>query len=434
MDNKHKHLTLDERFTIKHGLDNGEPFKTIAKKIGKDCTTISKEVRARKTFVRKGAFGLKFNDCARRFDCGENNICAGKPCRGRLCRNCRDVPFCGKLCSLYERELCKKVKKPPYVCGKCGQRHKCTLEKHVYDPKHAQNEYEALRHAARAGFDLDGGEVERLDAIVSPLLRQGQSLHHIRTANAARIMLSERTLYNYVGAGLFAARNIDMPRKVRFKRRKSRPAPKADPGFAVGRAYSDYLAFMGENPDTAVVEADTVHGRQGGKALLTLHFVRCSFMLAFLIDGLAAADVNGAVARLRRSLGSDLFSKLIPILLTDRGPEFTDPKSIEFDEEGEGLTRVFYCEPNMAQQKGALENNHTFLRRVVPKGHSFDGFCQADITLMMNHINSYARKALNDVPPMVLFQCIYGDDVLKKLGAALIPPDKITLHPNLLKK
>jgi len=434
MEAKYKHLTLEDRVAIMQGLENGDSFKAIAIKIGKDCTTISKEVRGRKVFVRKGAYGQKFNDCAHRFGCSENSLCAGKQCRGKKCCSCRDMPFCGKLCSLYERELCAKTSKPPYVCNKCGQRSKCTLEKHLYNARSAQSEYEAVRHDARAGFDLDGTEVERLDGIVSPLLKQGQSLHHIRATNAARIMLSERSLYNYVEAGLFTARNIDMPRKVRFKRRKSRPAPKADPNFATGRAYSDYLTYMEANPDTAVVEADTVHGIQGGKALLTIHFVRCSFMLAYLIDGLAAADVNDAVARLRSSLGSDLFSKLLPVLLTDRGQEFSDPRSIEFDEEGEGLTRVFYCEPYMSQQKGSLENNHVFLRRVVPKGTSFDGLNQADIMLMMNHINSYARKALNDVPPMVVFKCIYGDGVLEKLGAELIPPDKVTLHPSLLKK
>jgi len=303
----------------------------------------------------------------------------------------------------------------------------------MYDAKHAQAEYEMLRHDARAGFDLDECDVERLDAIVSPLLMRGQSLHHIRSTNAAKIMLSERSLYNYVDAGLFTARNIDMPRKVRFKKRKSRPAPKADPHFAVGRIYSNYLEFRVENPDVAIVELDTVHGRPGGKALMTLHFVSCSFMQAILIDGLMADDVNGAFAGLRRSLGCELFSKLFPVLLTDRGSEFSDPKSIEFDEEGEGLSHIFYCDPNMAQQKGSLENNHIFIRRIIPKGTSLDRFTQADISLMMNHVNSYARKALNDMPPMTLFKYLYGDDVLKKLGAELIPPDKITLHPDLLK-
>ena len=433
METKHKHLTQDERYVIKEGLDDGMSFKEIARRIGKDCTTVSKEVKGRKVFVRKGAHGQKFNDCAHRFGCRENGLCPGKACRNKVCRNCREEPFCGKLCQLYERVRCAKLEKPPYVCNKCDQRHKCTLEKALYDPRSAQAEYEALRHDARAGFDLDEGEVERLDAIVSPLLKQGQSLHHIRTTNGGKIMLSERSLYNYVDAGLFTARNIDMPRKVRYKRRKSRLAPKADPKCAVGRTYADYLAFRAATTDIHVVEMDTVHGVHGGKALLTLHFVSCSFMIAVLIDGLKADDVNTGIAGLRRDLGCELFAKLFPLILTDRGSEFSDPKSIEFDEEGEGLTRVFYCDPQQSQQKGAAENNHMFIRRVIPKGTSLDGYSQDDITLMMNNINSYLRKALNDKPPMVVFELIYKEEeALKKLGAVLIPPDKINLHPSLL--
>jgi len=432
METKHKHMTQDERYAIKEGLDNGMSFKEIARRIGKDCTTVSKEVKGRKVFVRKGAHGQKFNDCAHRFGCHENSLCPGKVCRNRVCRNCREAPFCGKLCQRYERVRCTKIEKPPYCCNNCDQRHKCTLEKALYDPRSAQAEYEALRHDARAGFDLDEGEAERLDAIVSPLLRQGQSLHHIRATNSGNIMLSERSLYNYVDAGLFTARNLDMPRKVRFKRRKSRIAQKADPKCAVGRTYEDYQAFRAANSDVSVVEMDTVHGEHGGKALLTLHFVPCSFMLAILIDGLKADDVKKGIAGLRRDLGCELFTKLFPIILTDRGSEFSDPKSIEFDEDGEGLTRVFYCDPQQSQQKGSAENNHTFIRRVIPKSTSLDGLCQGDITLMMNHINSYVRKALNDVAPMTVFECIYKGETLKKLGAVLIPHDKIILRPSLI--
>jgi IS30 family transposase len=390
-------------------------------------------VRARRTFKRTGSIGQKFNDCVNRKGCLENSLCGGAPCRSKLCRNCRDRE-CGKLCASYERELCQTRETPPYVCNNCAKRNRCTLEKAFYDARGAQSEYEGLRHDARAGFDLSESEASRLDSIVSPLIKQGQSLHHICANNAGKLMLSERTLYNYIDAGIFTARNIDLRRKVRFKRRKSRPAPKADPRCAVGRTYADYLAFMEANPDIPVVEMDTVHGsNKEGKALLTLHFVSSNFMLAILIDSLRACDVNAAIARLRSDLGCDLFAKLFPVLLTDRGSEFSDPKPIEFDEEGEGRTRVFYCEPQQSQQKGAAEKNHTLIRYVIPKGTPLDGYTKDDIGLMMNHINSYGRGILNNRAPMEIFSFIHGDDALKKLGAALILPDKIILRPELLK-
>lgn len=73
-------------------------------------------------------------------------------------------------------------------------------------------------------------------------------------------------------------------------------------------------------------------------------------------------------------------------------------------------------------------------QRIVPKGSSLDDFTQEDITLMMNHINSYARPNLGDKTPYEVFAMLYGEDILKEMGVELIPPDKITLHPSLLKK
>jgi len=42
---KHKHLTLDEREEIQGCLDHGMTFKAIGQRIGKDQTTVSKEVK-----------------------------------------------------------------------------------------------------------------------------------------------------------------------------------------------------------------------------------------------------------------------------------------------------------------------------------------------------------------------------------------------------
>jgi len=47
------------------------------------------------------------------------------------------------------------------------------------------------------------------------------------------------------------------------------------------------------------------------------------------------------------------------------------------------------------QQKGGCEVTHEMIRRVLPKGVSFDHLMQIDISIMMNHINSYTRKKLN---------------------------------------
>ncbi|WP_363319123.1 hypothetical protein [Desulfosporosinus sp.] len=53
---------------------------------------------------------------------------------------------------------------------------------------------------------------------------------------------------------------------------------------------------------------------------------------------------------------------------------------------------------------------------------------------MMNHINSYGRKKLNDRSPHAVFSFLHDTDTLQKLDAECIPNNAIILHPKLLKK
>ena len=433
MNRKYKHLTLDDRYAIKNGLENGESFKAIARTIGRDCTTVSKEVKGRRVFEQKGSYAGKFNDCAHRIGCTENTLCSGKACRTKRCIDCKTVR-CVSLCSSYTKEVCKKRDTPPYVCNHCDQRTRCTLEKTIYSPIRANNEYKEVLSESRSGFDLDSTEISRLDDIISPLLRKGHSIHNICVNNSDKLMVGERTVYNYVDASLFSARNIDMPRKVRYCKRKVARSFKVDTNCRRGRTYADYLDYIAVHGDVSVVEMDTVHGVMGGKVLLTLHFVNAHFMLAYLMEDCTANSVSEVFVHLRKILGTDLFSSIFQVLLTDNGSEFSNPKSIEFDEEGEGVTRIFYCDPGQSQQKGAAENNHEMIRRIVPKGEPFDLYHQQDITLMMNHINSYGRLSLHDHSPHSVFEFLFGSETLKKLGAELVQPDNVTLRPSLLKK
>ncbi len=61
-------------------------------------------------------------------------------------------------------------------------------------------------------------------------------------------MCSEKTLYNYVDAQLFDIRNIDLPRKVKYRPRYKQPEFKVDRGCRIGRNYSDFQKFLESNP------------------------------------------------------------------------------------------------------------------------------------------------------------------------------------------
>ena len=431
--NKNKHLDLDKRYEIQHGLDDSLSFKAIGAAIGKDCTTISKEVRAHIIYEKKGAPYRPFNDCANRTHCTHYGDACDE-CTRKNKKNCRSCGSCIPACPDYEKELCPLHTKPPYVCNGCSVRNTCTLEKHLYNARYAQKEYEDLRSESRSGFNLTEKELKQLNSVVSPLLMNGQSIHHILTNNPDKILRCEKTIYTYVDNGLFDGRNVDMPRKVRFRVRKNKSVPlKVDKACRKGRTYDDYLKYREEHPELPVVELDSVEGIKGGAVLLTIHFVLQKFQLAFLRPANDSQSVIDIFNDIYDLLGKKLFMKLFPILLCDNGTEFSNPEALEYSSDGELRSRVFYCNPSAPNEKGACENNHEFIRRVIPKGKDIGKYTQEQIDLMMNHINSYSRPELGNKPPYAMLSFIYGKRVLKLFRFEIIKPNDIILKPSLLK-
>ena len=158
-------------------------------------------------------------------------------------------------------------------------------------------------------------------------------------------------------------------------------------------------------------------------------------MLAFIREHNDAQSVIDIFNNLQQILGIDKFKELFVLILTDNGSEFSNPTEIEFDlTTGEKRTQIFYCHPSSPFEKGSCEVNHELLRRILPKGTSFDDLKQDDVNLIMSHINSYKRKKLNNVSPYTLFSTIYGKDTIDKLGIQEIEPNKVSLSKNILKK
>ena len=428
---KSKHLTEEDRYEIQHGLKNGLSFKQISAAICKDPSTISKEVRAHIVFEKRTVYGRCFNDCLHRRGCDATQVCAQCTSSGKKCSACG---ACTRICELYEQEHCSKLEKPPYVCNGCPNDRRCTLERRYYKALYAQKEYRETLSEARSGFCLTEEELAALNRILSPLIKNGQSIHHISLNHPDEIHFSEKTLYNFMDAGLIDAKNLDLPRKVRFRvKRKKSVEFKVDKKCRIGRTYEDFLTFCRENPDLPVVEMDSVEGVKGSAVLLTIFFRQQKLQLAFLREANTSKSVTDIFRNLYAALGPEMYKRLFPIILTDNGSEFSDPKSIEFDSDGNRLSHVFYCNPNSSFQKGGCENNHEMIRRVIPKGTDLAEYSQEQISRMMNHINSYRRPILGDRSPYELFVFTYGEAAAAAFNLKQIDDDDIVLKPALLK-
>ncbi len=416
-----KHMTSEDRAYIEEALQRNMSFKEIAKYLSKDPTTISKEVKKHRVSQKPSNFNRGgHNQCKHMRTCQKRDLCAtGKQCRFP----CRQCDNCNLVCPDFEQNICPKTAKAPFVCNGCERKTVCRLEKQYYKAGSAQREYELLLVSAREGINMTEAEFQELDAIVSPLCKRGQSIAHICASHHGEIPVTERTIYNYFEQNLFSAINLDLPRKVKYKKRQ--PSKKKEPcDYAAreGRTYVDFQKYIAENPDLSVVEMDTVIGRKGGKTLLTMLVRSCRLQLAFLMESNSQACVKEKFERLRLLLGDTLFETVFGVLLTDNGSEFLDPLSVECDNDGVLHTRVFFCDPNCSYQKGMLEKNHEYIRYVLPKGVSFDNLDQEQINLLLNHVNSSARDSLNGKTPFEIAKLLMPPNFLSALGFYRIPP------------
>lgn len=428
---KKPHLTDADRLQIEILLKQRYPLNRIAKQVGKAKSTVAREIKKRALESEKFSAYYPHNRCIKRKDCNRIQLCEDKPNCTRKCSRCNR---CNYVCPMFEEEVCFRLFEPPYVCNGCVDEARCVLKKRYYLHKQAHAAYREMLIESRQGANITEEELLELDTFVSPLIKRGQSVSHIFNNNPDAFNVSEKSVYRYVAGGLLEAGNIDMPRVVRFKPRKTKPVEhKVDSGCRIGRNYLDYGKFIADSRIQAV-EMDTVKGGVSGKVLLTLMFKSCDFMLAFLRDRNTSQTVIDRFNWLDELLGINLFQKLFPVILTDNGSEFSNPKALEFDSEGIRRTRIFYCDPHASWQKPNVELNHEFIRKILPKGASMNTLTQEHIDLMMSHINSYSREKLSGKSPIEVFDFIYGEGLAKKLGQTIIPPNDILLKPALLKK
>ena len=428
-----KFFTYEERLELQKCLKESLSFKEISRRLEKNPTTISREVRKYSSEIATGYPGFPFNACKNRINCRNKNVC-GKEYTRKSAIYCKLCTSCNSNCPEFIEEVCTARFRVPYVCNGCETICKCTLLKNIYDAEHAHIKAHESISQSRSGLCVSEDEIARLNKIISPLVQKGQSVNQIYINHQDELMCSEKTIYNYIDACLFDVRNIDLPRKVKFRERYKKPEFKVDKGCRIGRNYEAFGAFIEKNPDTAVVQMDSVIGSKGGKCLL-IHFVDCSLMLAFLRDANTSKSVINIFNQLDKELGKDTFNRLFPLSLRIMGVSSRILKQLNIGNLHHfGCTNVFYCDTGSPYQKGAIGVNHELIRRILPKGTSFNNLTQEDINLMMNHINSYKRKKLNNRSPYETFSFYHGEEVLHKLGCAPVAASDIMLKPTLLKK
>ena len=439
--NLNKHMGLDEGIKIQKIISENRntdgslnlSLKDIAAMVGKDPTTVSKELKAHRinSMPRDSVNPETQNKICKHFEeCTliDHISPYGKPAF------CKHMNMCYKTCKNFEHKTCKYTARFPWVCNGCPNYKKCHLTKFLYYSDQAQKEYEETLVSSRVGINMSKDEFQMLDHIVTEKVRQGQPIVHICKTNDLGV--SQRTVYNFFENGQLTVKRHEARRMVTFKVRKKHKISKQDlKRLKQNRSYSDYCLYSLEHPELNVVQMDTViSSHESLRCLLTLYFINFNFQLAILLPNKEANSVTNAINDICNTLGLELFKDMFGIILTDNGVEFADPLSLEIDPEtGEQRTKVFYCEAYKSCEKGACEKNHEYIRYILPKSSSFENLTQEKVSLMMSHINSTVRGSIK-CTPYELMELSYGKETLEKLQIKKIDPQDVSLKPSLLKK
>ena len=388
---KNKHMTLEDRQEIEDCLYHGMSFKQIAANIGKDQTTVSKEIKKRHT-VSKGDDSQK--------------------------------------------AMCKDLLKAPYVCNGCKRRRNCRLQKHIYRAKNAHEEYRNELIESRTGVALNRESFYRADEILyDGVKNKGQHIYHIASSHDLGMSIS--SVYRNIDKGYLSVGKIDLPRAVKFKpRRKNTDQDYLPRSVKRNHTYEDFQKYVEDNDIENWTEMDTVIGVPGGKVIMTFDFTDFNFMFGLLLDNKTAAQASSKITSLKRRFidhGAN-FGELIPLLLTDNGGEFSDIDSFMNGSDGEKETELFFCDPYRSSEKPKVEKNHTLFRDICPKGTSFDHFTQKDVDFIFSHVNSIKRKKLHRKTPYEMFTFTYGEQFAEILGISPVPAEEVCQSPQLLKQ
>ena len=371
-----KHLNLEQRKVISNGISHNYKLKEIAEALGYDPTSISKEVKRNRESITIGT-----------------NV-----------------------------TNCKKLNRWPYVCTGCNKKYNnnCCFTKYKYDAKKAQNKADLNLVVSRRGIDIDDEKFKQLDNIVKEGIDNKKSIYQITIENKDIIDKSVTTLYRYVNKGYLTTKKFDLPLAVTYKKRKHNKKYDYSENKEIdrtGHTYIDYLSYIHKHPGIYVWQLDFLGSiKTDNNNILSFILPVLQFVLLDLISNPNQEKVVDFFDDLEEKIGTDAFLELIPVILTDRDPSFTDITGICFSKiTGEERCKLFFCDSYVSNQKPNVENINKQLRLFFPKGKTVDTYTKKDIKNINQTLLNRPLKSLDSYTPKDAFSNVFDEDLYNKL-------------------
>lgn len=369
------HFSTEDRKKISNMIAQGCKCIEIARVLGKDPTSISKEIKRNRIISKEGKGKEKF--------------------------------------------LCKKLEKFPYVCVDCKYKYTtCVLTQMKYDAMYADKKAIYKLHNSRRGINMTYEDHKLLNELLTIGLKNKKSLYTI--VKESGLDISVPTVYRYISEKKVDVSKMDLPYAVTYKKRKKKIKEYDYPNNRINRSnrtFIDYLAYMHSHINEMTVQMDFLGSiRTDHKSILVLVIPQLQFPLLFLLEDKNSKKVNDIFNNLEKDLGLEDFKKVFPSILTDRDPSFNDINGIEFSPiTGEQRTFLFYCDAFKSNQKANVENINKQLRKFFPKKTSIDEFTNEDIKRVNLTMINCKLFSLDARSPKEAFITVFGLEVFNKL-------------------
>lgn len=239
-----------------------------------------------------------------------------------------------------------------------------------------------------------------IDEELSPAAVLGQIQHNGLKFNTS---ICVNTLYSYIRKGIFSRLSVNHLLnkgvvKLRKKKGEEKEAKRAPKGTSIELRPND----ISKRNEFGHWEMDCVCGPTKDVVLnLTERMTRKIFI--FKMPDQKAVSVVKILNLLESKYGS-LFKRIFKTITVDNGSEFSAYDEMQKSIFDNGLrTKIYYCHPYHASERGSNERLNREIRRKIPKGSNLSKYSNEDIQHIEQWLNNYPRRILGYATSKELF-------------------------------
>lgn len=215
--------------------------------------------------------------------------------------------------------------------------------------------------------------------------------------------ICKQTIYSYIQKGVFLHLTYsELPNKGQYKKQRYHhiKAVRASAGDSIEKRPD-----ISDRAEFGHWEMDTVMGKKRTKPnLLVLSERKTRYELIIKLPDKSSKSVVAALNQIERKYRNN-FPKVFKSITVDNGLEFSNCYGMEQSALRKSVrTKLYYCHPYSAYERGTNENINKMIRRFFPKGTDFRREPPGYIRAVETWINNYPREILNYQSAAYLFQ------------------------------